>query len=100
VKLSSPTGPDVSVHIADAGPTEVTIWPDPGDIPADRFRRADHGDLDSLLHAYGWHRVGPWTTADDVPPGHKLAMVRRTDTVLTRDQQLGRERRATQGGDR
>ena len=84
------------IYIADAGPIEVAIYPDPGDSAIARYRVPDTGEVDALLREHGWHRVGPWTTAEDVPPGHRLAMVERDPDPaiqqLIRDQEVGRER--------
>lgn len=44
-------------------------------VVVDIYRTPDHGDVDTLLKANGWHRVSAWTNADDVPAAARQCMV-------------------------
>jgi hypothetical protein len=72
-RLDALTAP---AYTADRGPNSIRIYSSAGGVVA-TLRRADTGDDDALLRLYGWRRIGPWASADDVPAGHALAAVVR-----------------------
>jgi hypothetical protein len=92
-----------SSYYADAGPGEVRIYADAGTDAAGEpvvrelatLRTPDHGTADDALRAYGWHRVSAWMRTDSVPAGHRLALVEPDEATLTRDQQIGDDRRGS-----
>lgn len=47
----------------------------PPTVVVDVYRTPDHGNIDTLLKANGWHRISAWTDADDIPEAVRSCMV-------------------------
>ena len=86
--------------VADWGPRSIRVY-----TAEDRprliavIRALDHGDVDQLLRAYGWRRLGAWMRSDDMPADHRVVTVERIADLaidrLDRDQEHGAQERAS-----
>jgi hypothetical protein len=62
--------------VAEHGPRSTRIYTaEDCPRPVATIRAVDHGSVDELLRAYGWHRVDGWQRSDDVPDGHRVATI-------------------------